>query len=187
MTPIQKGHRRKSISDNTSLGLHRRIKPHNVPPEKKSGLVRTLVPTPLTPPRIPSLFSSKNGGYSPRQPAKLLVNVTLENSPGAMQVVIPAEDTVGDLVAAALVFYEKEKRRPFLKNTDPKRYDLHYSSFALESLERHAKVMNLGSRNFFLCPKAPPPPLAKTSCCFKKENIAIDYVCPWMMLFHLLL
>ncbi|XP_057726354.1 uncharacterized protein LOC130941778 [Arachis stenosperma] len=186
MTPIQQDHRRKLISDNGPLGFGRRIKLQNVLPEKNSGLIRTLVPTSLTPPRIPPFFAMQNGGNSPRRPAKLLVNVTLENSPGAMQVVIPAEDTVGDLVKAALVFYEKEKRRPFLKDSDPNRYDLHYSSFALESLERDEKVMNLGSRNFFLCPKALPL-LPKKTCCSEKKNIAIDHVCPWMMFVHLLL
>jgi len=67
------------------------------------------------------------------RPSKALVNVSIEKCVGAVQVVISLEDTVADLIKAALASYEKEKRRPFLKNNDPKCYDLHYSSFALQS------------------------------------------------------
>lgn len=67
------------------------------------------------------------------RPSKLLLNVTIENSLGAIQVLLSPEDTVADLVNAALLIYEKEKRRPLLKDTDPKCYDLHYSSYTLQS------------------------------------------------------
>ena len=67
------------------------------------------------------------------RPSKLLLNVTIENSLGAIQVLLSPEDTVADLVNAALLIYEKEKRRPLLKDTDPKCYDLHYSPYTLQS------------------------------------------------------
>ncbi|KAG5089855.1 hypothetical protein AAZX31_01G198600 [Glycine max] len=84
------------------------------------------------------------------RPSKLLLNVTIENSLGAIQVLLSPEDTVADLVNAALLIYEKEKRRPLLKDTDPKCYDLHYSPYTLQSLKPNEKLKNLGSRNFFL-------------------------------------
>lgn len=84
---------------------------------------------------------------------KLLLNVTIQGSVGAVQVVISLESTVGDLVTAAVRQYEKEGRRPIFPSVDPSRFDLHYSQFSLESLERGEKLMALGSRNFFLCPK----------------------------------
>ncbi|XP_050369849.1 uncharacterized protein LOC126787970 [Argentina anserina] len=84
---------------------------------------------------------------------KLLLNVTIQGSVGAVQVVMSPESTVGDLVAAAVRQYEKEGRRPIFPSVDPSRFDLHYSQFSLESLERAEKLMALGSRNFFLCPK----------------------------------
>ena len=93
------------------------------------------------------------------RPSKLLLNVTIENSLGAIQVLLSPEDTVADLVKAALLIYEKEKRRPLLKDTDPKCYDLHYSSYTLQSWKQNEKLKNLGSRNFFLCSK----PLASFS------------------------
>ncbi|KAL5709605.1 hypothetical protein ACHQM5_020272 [Ranunculus cassubicifolius] len=87
----------------------------------------------------------------PKRPTKLLLNVTLERSLGAVQVVISPEVNVGDLVAAAVRQYVKEGRRPFLLTTDPTCFNLHYSQFSLESLDREEKLLELGSRNFFMC------------------------------------
>ncbi|KAI5439829.1 hypothetical protein KIW84_025263, partial [Lathyrus oleraceus] len=87
----------------------------------------------------------------PLRPSKLLVNVTIENTLGAIQVLMSPENTVGDLVKVALMTYDKEKRRPLLKDTDPKHYQLHYSPYTLQSLMENEKLKNLGSRNFFLC------------------------------------
>lgn len=68
------------------------------------------------------------------RPLKLLFNVTIENSLGAIQVLmLPEEDTVGDLIKAALVIYDRDKRRPLLRDTDPNCYDLHYSPYNLQS------------------------------------------------------
>ncbi|KAK4854684.1 hypothetical protein QYF36_000185 [Acer negundo] len=84
---------------------------------------------------------------------KLLLNVTIQGSVGAVQVVMSPENTVADLVAAAIRQYLKECRRPILPTTNPSGFDLHYSQFSLESLEKEEKLMELGSRNFFLCGK----------------------------------
>ncbi|XP_050281501.1 uncharacterized protein At4g22758 [Quercus robur] len=109
----------------------------------------------------PELLSYNNVvGSTPmegRPPAarltKLLLNVTIQGSLGPVQVVMSPELTVGDLVAAAVKIYAKECRRPILPTTDPAMFDLHYSQFSLESLDREEKLMALGSRNFFLCNK----------------------------------
>ncbi len=82
---------------------------------------------------------------------KLLLNVTVQGSVGAVQVIMSSENTVADLVAAAVKQCVKECRRPILPTTDPSSFDLHYSQFSLESLERDKKLWELGSRNFFLC------------------------------------
>ncbi|KAF9684596.1 hypothetical protein SADUNF_Sadunf04G0134700 [Salix dunnii] len=83
---------------------------------------------------------------------KVLVNVTVQGSVGAVQVLMSPESTVGELIAATIQQYTKEGRRPVIPN-DSSRLDLHYSQFSLESLDREEKVMALGSRNFFLCQK----------------------------------
>ncbi|XP_061352361.1 uncharacterized protein At4g22758-like [Gastrolobium bilobum] len=89
----------------------------------------------------------------PRQPPKLLLKVTMMGSLGPVQVVMRPESTVGDLIAAAVRQYVKEGRRPILPSNDPSHFDLHYSQFSLESLDREEKLMEIGSRNFFLCPR----------------------------------
>ncbi|OIT03157.1 hypothetical protein A4A49_57421, partial [Nicotiana attenuata] len=72
---------------------------------------------------------------------KLLLSVNIQNSLGPVHVVISPEKEI----------YVKEKRRPLLITSDPRCYELHYSQFSLES--KQEKVVNLGSRTFFLCPK----------------------------------
>ncbi|CAL0314289.1 unnamed protein product [Lupinus luteus] len=90
--------------------------------------------------------------YSLRQ-FKLLFNVTIHNRVGTIQVLMLPEDNVGALIKAALVIYDREKRRPLLRDTDPNCYHLHYSPYNLQSLKPNEKLKNLGSRNFFLCSK----------------------------------
>ncbi|KAA8550228.1 hypothetical protein F0562_001912 [Nyssa sinensis] len=106
---------------------------------------------------VPDLLSGRNVAIiSPEgrpKLTKLLLNVTIQRSLGAVQVVMSPESAVGDLIVAALRQYGKEGRRLILHSTNPSDFDLHYSQFSLESLDREEKLMTLGSRNFFLCPK----------------------------------
>ncbi|KAE9463410.1 hypothetical protein C3L33_04692, partial [Rhododendron williamsianum] len=122
---------------------------------------------------------------------KLLLNVTIQRSLGAVQVVMSPESAVGDLIAAALRQYVKEGRRPILPATDPSGFDLHYSQFSLESLDREEQLTALGSRNFFLCPKKPPPATASggggdgatastTASCSKEAEKANKGGLPWL-------
>lgn len=91
-----------------------------------------------------------------RVPTKVLVNVTVQRSLGAAQVVASTDWTVGHLVAAVLQQYAKEGRRPLLPSADPSAYALHYSQFSLECLDPGESLIGLGSRNFFLCPTPSP-------------------------------
>eukprot|EP01018_Ginkgo_biloba_P018205 Gb_23758 [translate_table: standard] len=84
--------------------------------------------------------------------SKLLVNVTVLQSIGALRVLLPEDTTVHDVIKAALVLYAKEGRRPLL-STDPTSFGLHYSQFCMDSLNPKDRIRDLGSRNFFLCPK----------------------------------
>ncbi|XP_028762742.1 uncharacterized protein LOC114721096 [Neltuma alba] len=111
---------------------------------------------------------------------KVLVNVTIENSLGPVQVLISPDDTVSDLIKAALAIYNQEKRRPFLNLKDPKHYALHYSPFWLESLNANEKLKNLGSRNFFLCSKP-----STASSCSEQANMSKDSAFPLMLFVHL--
>ncbi|CAL0321965.1 unnamed protein product [Lupinus luteus] len=91
----------------------------------------------------------------PRQPPKVLLKVTVLGSLAAVQVLMRPESSVGDLVEGALRQYVKEGRRPILPSMKAFDFDLHYSQFSLESLDRDEKLIDLGSRNFFMCPRKP--------------------------------
>ncbi|KAL3334868.1 hypothetical protein AABB24_031206 [Solanum stoloniferum] len=84
---------------------------------------------------------------------KLLVKVNIQNSVGPVHVVMSPENTVRELIKAAIEIYVKEKRRPLLPSSDSRCYELHYSQFSMESLNLDEKLLNLVSRSFFLCPK----------------------------------
>ncbi|KAI8573519.1 hypothetical protein RHMOL_Rhmol01G0284100 [Rhododendron molle] len=154
----------------------------------------------IRPRTVPDLLAGgrRTGGVATTEEqrprlTKLLLNVTIQRSLGAVQVVMSPESAVGDLIAAALRQYAKEGRRPILPATDPSGFDLHYSQFSLESLDREEKLTALGSRNFFLCPKKPPPApapasggggdcatAAKTVSCSKEAEKANKGGLPWL-------
>ncbi|KAL6841208.1 hypothetical protein ACP4OV_028981 [Aristida adscensionis] len=94
------------------------------------------------------------GGVGRRTPSKVLVSVTVQRSMWPLHVMASAAWSVADLVAAAVALYVKEGRRPPLPSVDPAAFSLHYSQFSLESLNPSEKVMELGSRSFFLCPRS---------------------------------
>ncbi|KDP25585.1 hypothetical protein JCGZ_20741 [Jatropha curcas] len=134
------------------------------PPERYSDLVRQRggmisVPRKLTSPAT----ENKNNG--PKKLTKLLLNVNIERSLGPVHVILAPENTVKDLIKAAIEIYVKEKRRPLLKDTNPDCFALHYSQFSLESLKPDEKLINLGSRNFFMCSK----PSNSINCCCSEE------------------
>ncbi|WCJ41710.1 hypothetical protein M5689_022560 [Euphorbia peplus] len=141
---------RKNKLKERASSFHGRI-PTESPPEAR------IMRRPNTLPNLlggRSLSSSLETAPPPvvQKLTKLLLNVTIQGSVGAVQVLMSPESTVGDLIAAAIRQYTKEGRRPII-SVDPARFDLHYSQFSLESLKRDEKLMTLGSRNFFLCGK----------------------------------
>ncbi|KAD2262710.1 hypothetical protein R6Q59_011691 [Mikania micrantha] len=130
-------------------------------PEKSmsfNGRVSEDMAGKLTRPRtVPNLISGRSVVVTEpmRLPklTKLLIKVTIQRSLGPVHVLISPESTVGGLIAAALRQYSKEGRRPVFPSIDPSGFDLHYSQFSLQSLSPDATLKELGSRNFFVCPK----------------------------------
>ncbi|KAM7257915.1 hypothetical protein ACFE04_013656 [Oxalis oulophora] len=103
---------------------------------------------------------------------KLLVKVTVERSLGPVQLVVAPEKTVKELIKSVVEIYVKEKRRPLLKETDPINFQLHYSPFSFECLEGDEKLMNLGSRNFFLWSK---PSTTLNSSCLEQAKMETKF------------
>uniref|UniRef100_A0A0E0CLE3 DUF7054 domain-containing protein n=1 Tax=Oryza meridionalis TaxID=40149 RepID=A0A0E0CLE3_9ORYZ len=94
------------------------------------------------------------GGGEGRAPSRVLLTVSVRQSMWPLHVMARAEWSVADLVAAAVELYVREGRRPLLPSADPAAFGLHFSQFSLQSLSPEEKLMELGSRSFFLCPKA---------------------------------
>ncbi|GMQ05113.1 hypothetical protein CsSME_00050268 [Camellia sinensis var. sinensis] len=105
-----------------------------------------------------------------RRFTKLLLNVNIQGSLGPVQVVMSPENAVGDLIKAAIEIYVKEMRRPLLNESDPRHLELHYSQFSLESLKAEDKLINLGSRNFYLCRK--PTSVSNSTCSDEAKKVA---------------
>ncbi|CAL1375591.1 unnamed protein product [Linum trigynum] len=108
-------------------------------------------------------MSSSGGGGGGQRLNKLLVNVKIERSLGPVQVIVSPESRVKDLIKSAVEIYVREKRRPFLEETDPRRFRLHYSQFTFQSLEEEEKLVNLESRNFFMCSRPSPTTTSSSS------------------------
>lgn len=132
--------------------------------------------------------SEGGGGAGKRRLTRMLVKVTVERSLGAVPVVMSSEETVADLVRAALQIYVTEKRRPLLPKTDPHRFELHYSRFSFESLKPEEKLINLETRDFFMCLKPVGTSTSTTSsvkCSCSEE--ATNFSFPWTKLMDFLL
>jgi hypothetical protein len=108
-----------------------------------------------------------------KTPVKVLLHVTVQKSMWPLQIMAFAEWSVADLVAIVLRQYVKEGRRPQLLSADPATYGLHYSQFSLECLDPEEKLIGLGSRNFFLCPKEP----VAVSDCFTASGASSPASC----------
>ncbi|XP_068661172.1 uncharacterized protein At4g22758-like [Aristolochia californica] len=117
--------------------------------------------------------SPSPGNLVPRL-TKVLVNVTVKGSLGPVHVVMSLESTVGDLIAAAVRQYAKDGRRPLIPTAVPDAFNLHYSTFSLESLDRNEQLIALGSRNFFLCPKPAQAAVGTSSCSREAEKAPTD-------------
>ncbi|XP_066373007.1 uncharacterized protein At4g22758-like [Miscanthus floridulus] len=90
-----------------------------------------------------------------RRLTRLLVNVTVDRSLWPVHLVLGADATVADLVRAAVAAYVREGRRPPLQTGTAADaadgFELHLHKYSLESLRPEEMVLDLGSRNFFLC------------------------------------
>ncbi|KAJ4954110.1 hypothetical protein NE237_030942 [Protea cynaroides] len=127
--------------------------------------------------------TSDNNGH---KLTKLLVNVTIEQSLGPFHVLMSPDNTAEDLIKSALDVHVKEKRRPLLTEKDPQYFQIHYSQFSLESLNPKEKLINLGSRSFFLCSKRTNP--INSSCSDQANKRAANRsMFPWTGLMDFLL
>ncbi|CAJ1928267.1 unnamed protein product [Sphenostylis stenocarpa] len=119
-------------------------------------------PSPFSSPRLHTKQIIK--GYD--KEAKVVVNVTVEGSPGPVQTMVKLGSTVDDTIKLVVDKYREEGRSP---NIDPKMassFQLHHSHFSLQKLlsciiyleydnclqglDKSEVIADAGSRNFYL-------------------------------------
>ncbi|XP_020591545.1 uncharacterized protein At4g22758-like [Phalaenopsis equestris] len=144
----------------------------------------------------PDLLDSIRTLPPPAHPPKILVKVTVQRSLGPVQVMASTDWTVLDLMAAVIKIYIEEERLPLLCSTDPSAFGLHYSQFSLESLDPDEKLVNFGSRSFFLCPKRksgsgvgdrPAGAVPSSPSCWKEVQKGSRTGIPWLRFMDCLL
>ncbi|CAI0544549.1 unnamed protein product [Linum tenue] len=136
LDPTEKANNRKNRPTERAVSFHggriaEQMAP-TLPAEPRMQRPKTL-PN-LLAGRSSTTAASSSVEIRPLKLTKLLLNVTVQGSVGAVQVLISPESTVGDLIAAVIRQYNKEGRRPVVA-ADPSRFGLHYSQFSLESVE----------------------------------------------------
>ena len=70
-------------------------------------------------------------GY--KKDAKVVVNVTVEGSPGPIRTMVPLGSSVGDTIRLVIDEYRKEGRSPILHKDALAAFELHHSHFCLQS------------------------------------------------------
>ncbi|XP_075641081.1 uncharacterized protein At4g22758 [Castanea sativa] len=100
--------------------------------------------------------SSSLPGFSPRshegykKDAKVVVNVTVEGSPGPVRTMVKLGASVEETIKVVVDKYSEEGRTPKLDQGAPSSFELHHSHFSLESLEKSELIGDVGSRSFYL-------------------------------------
>ncbi|CAI0413932.1 unnamed protein product [Linum tenue] len=107
------------------------------------------------------VFSSSpsrlGSGSSPRpsfdvysRDAKVVLNVTVEGSPGPVRTMVKLGSTVEETIGLVVDKYSEEGRTPRLGRDAEPSYELHHSHFSLQCLERSELIGEVGSRNFYM-------------------------------------
>ncbi|KAG6634225.1 uncharacterized protein At4g22758-like isoform X1 [Carya illinoinensis] len=87
-------------------------------------------------------------GY--KKDAKVVVNVTVEGSPGPLRAMVKLGASVEDTIKLVVDKYCEEGRTPKLHRDLASSFELHDSYFSLKSLDKSELVGDVGSRSFYL-------------------------------------
>ncbi|XP_030524622.1 uncharacterized protein At4g22758 [Rhodamnia argentea] len=83
--------------------------------------------------------------------AKVVVNVTVEGSPGPIRAMVRLGSSVEDTVRLVMDRYGREGRAPKLQPHDAlASFELHPSHFSLHGLDKSELIGHVGSRSFYL-------------------------------------
>lgn len=87
-------------------------------------------------------------GYN--RDAKVVVNVTVEGSPGPVRTMVKLGSSVDEAIRLVVNKYSEEGRSPQLDKEAASTFELHYSHFSLQSLNKSDMIGEAGSRSFYL-------------------------------------
>ncbi|KAK2989164.1 hypothetical protein RJ640_027238, partial [Escallonia rubra] len=87
-------------------------------------------------------------GYS--KDAKVVVNVTVEGSPGPIRTMVKLGSSVEETIRLVMNKYSEEGRSPGLEKSVASTFELHQSYFSLKSLNKSDMIGDVGSRSFYL-------------------------------------
>ncbi|GMJ00371.1 hypothetical protein HRI_003706300 [Hibiscus trionum] len=91
-------------------------------------------------------FEFGTHGYN--KDSKVVINVSVEGSPGPVRTMVRLGTSVDDTIKLVLDKYVEEGRTPKLDSSSG--LELHHSYFSLESLEKSMSIGDAGSRSFYL-------------------------------------
>ncbi|RVX15508.1 Uncharacterized protein CK203_008967 [Vitis vinifera] len=95
-----------------------------------------------------SLSPQNQEGY--KKDAKVVVNVTVEGSPGPIRTMVQLGSSVEDTIQLVIDEYRKEGRSPQLHKDAAAAFEMHHSHFCLQSLNKSDAIGDVGSRSFYL-------------------------------------
>ncbi|KAH1157296.1 hypothetical protein GLYMA_11G029300v4 [Glycine max] len=100
----------------------------------------------------PSPFSSPRIHTKQRyeKEAKVVVNVTVEGSPGPVRTMVKLGSSVEDTIKRVVDKYTEEGRSPQIDPNMASSFQLHHSYFSLQSLDKSQVIADVGSRSFYL-------------------------------------
>ncbi|KAJ1416047.1 hypothetical protein SESBI_17567 [Sesbania bispinosa] len=103
----------------------------------------------------PSLFASSPKIYSNQikgcdKETKVVVNVTVEGSPGPIRTMVKLGSTVEETIKCVVEKYREEGRSPLIDPNKASSFQLHHSYFSLESLDKSEVIGEVSSRSFYL-------------------------------------
>ncbi|XP_031389897.1 uncharacterized protein At4g22758-like isoform X2 [Punica granatum] len=97
------------------------------------------------------MISFVNRGHTAHnKDAKVVVNVTVEGSPGPIRAMVKLGSTVDQTIKLVVDKYSKEGRSPKLDRGSATGFELHPSYFSLQCLDKSELIGDVGSRSFYL-------------------------------------
>ncbi|KAG8382361.1 hypothetical protein BUALT_Bualt05G0069300 [Buddleja alternifolia] len=101
-------------------------------------------------PDISVTRSPRNLSERYNRDAKVVVNVSVEGSPGPIRAMVKLGSNVDETIKLVINKYNEEGRTPRLDKDAASTCELHHSYFSLQSLSKSEVIGDVGSRSFYL-------------------------------------